>query len=397
MAITYPLTAPTASVGMASLKLTGETITSLSQSPFTFAQQVFKYPGERWKASVQLAPMKRVDAENWLSFLLSLKGRSGTFLMGNPNASQPQGYAVKVNLFQYSEDLSNAYWTKSNTTVTVAGGVLNPVSGVAGSVWNLIENSDVSQVHTVTRSVAFTAGNVYTLSFYSRAPGLLRNVKADFPAVAFTTIQQMKFNYTTESTTVNSGTGTATTTYDPITTFYRTVFKSPPATATVSGSITIGLTSGVTTSYNGDGTSFIQLANLQYEEFTSNAIVNPYQKTLGAWGPLPLVNGAGQTGNTLIVDNLNQSYSGFFLPGDYIQLGSGSTTTLLKILSRVDTNSSGQATLDVFPSIRTAPADNATITIQNTLGRWRLDSDLTEWEVNNISSYGINFNCVEAI
>lgn len=82
----------------------------------------------------------------------------------------------------------------------------------------------------------------------------------------------------------------------------------------------------------------------------------------------PLVNGASQTGATLTIDGCPASATGYLKAGDYIQLGYGTSTRLHKVVADVDTDASGGATLDIWPSIRTAPADNATVIVSNTVG-----------------------------
>ena len=209
MAITYPLSTPT-NIGIANIIFSADNATAISQSPFTFAQQVVKHQGERWRASISLPPMKRVDAENWIAFLLTLRGQYGTVLLGDPNGTAPRG------------------------------------------------------------SAATTAGT-------------------------------------------------------------------------------------------------------------------------------PVVNGASQTGEDLNIDGLPTSVTGYLLAGDYIQLGSGPSSSLYKVLTQVNTNASGQATLTIWPSLTTAPADGDTITLNNTKSVFRLSSNTASWEINNISSYGITFDCVEAL
>jgi hypothetical protein len=208
MAISYPLNTPT-NIGIANITLMAENAVAISQSPFTFQQQIVAHPGQRWAASISLPPMRRVDAENWVAFLLSLKGQVGTFLLGDPNCFNAQGSA-----------------------------------------------------------------------------------------------------------------------------------RTTPGT--------------------------------------------------------PLVNGASQTGDTLTIDGLPTSVTGYLLPGDYIQLGSGSAAQLYKVLTQVDT-SGGAATLDIWPNLRSSPADNAAVVVANTKGRFRLKDNITQWNINEISSYGITFDCVEAI
>ena len=117
----------------------------------------------------------------------------------------------------------------------------------------------------------------------------------------------------------------------------------------------------------------------------------------GTLGGTPVVNGADQVGSSVAIDGCSNSITNWLKAGDYVQLGSASTATLHKILQNVNTNASGQATLDIWPSMRTAPTDGATVITSNAVGRFRLNSGQQDWTINNISSYGITFAAVEAI
>lgn len=90
MAISYPLSLPS-NIGMASIELRAKNVVAVSESPFTFKSNVHSYDGQMWEADVTLPPMNRDDAEAWVSFLLSLKGRYGTFLLYDPAAKAPRG------------------------------------------------------------------------------------------------------------------------------------------------------------------------------------------------------------------------------------------------------------------------------------------------------------------
>lgn len=209
MAITYPLSLPTVS-GIRSIVLRTKNSVGISQSPFTFKQQVVSYGGQYWEADIELPVMSRDEAEEWVSFLVQLKGFEGTFLLGDPSGATPRGSA-------------------------------------------------------------------------SSAPGT------------------------------------------------------------------------------------------------------------------PVVNGASQTGGSLSIDGLPASATGYLKAGDYIQLGGGSGATLHKVLKDVDSNTSGEATLDVYPSIRTAPSDNASVIVSNAKGVFRLSSNDTQWSINEITHYGITFGAQEAV
>lgn len=109
------------------------------------------------------------------------------------------------------------------------------------------------------------------------------------------------------------------------------------------------------------------------------------------------VNGASQTGQDLNITSDQTSEIGYLKAGDYIQLGSGSSATLHKVLIDASTDSSGDTTLTLWPNIRTAPADGATVTVQDAVGRWRLASNESTWSVNEAAIYGISFSAMEAI
>ena len=117
----------------------------------------------------------------------------------------------------------------------------------------------------------------------------------------------------------------------------------------------------------------------------------------GFAGGSPTVDGAGQTGDTLNIAGASASVTNWLKAGDYIQLGSGSTATLHRVLENVDTDANGEAALTLWPHIRTAPSNFSPVVVNNAVGRWRLASNETNWSVNEASIYGISFTAVEAI
>ena len=209
MAETYPLTFPT-QTGVAAVEFTATDVVSVSQSPFTFSQQVVRHAGARWSATISIPPVKRSDSEYWNSFLLRLRGQFGTFLLGNPSGATPRG------------------------------------------------------------SAASAAGT-------------------------------------------------------------------------------------------------------------------------------PVVNGASQTGSELDIDGLPASATGYLLAGDYIQLGSGSTSQLYKVLDDVNTNASGEATLTIWPDLRSSPADGATVTVTDAKGVFRLSTPTHNWNIDTAGFYTMAFGAIEAL
>lgn len=204
---TYPISMPTTPQPNKST-FGGENAVAITESPFTFEQQAFLHPGQRWKADISLPPMDRLQAEPWNSFFGLLNGRFGTFLMGDPDAI-----------------------------------ALGPMGIATGS---------------------------------------------------------------------------------------------------------------------------------------------------------PKVSGAAQTGQTLITTGWTANKNGILLAGDYIQLGSGATARLYKNLAKVNSGAGGSATLIIWPALRSSPANNAAIVVNNPMTQFRLDADI-KWDSNEVSTYGVKFSATEAL
>jgi hypothetical protein len=133
MAILYPLSLPT-SIGIAQINLRAANVVALAQSPFTFRQQVFKHPGERWEATVTLPSQRKDLIEPWVAFLLALKGQTGTFLLGDPNNTVPQGVVGGLS-----------------ATIRINGSVASgstslPLKGLPNNVSNLLVAGDYLQL-----------------------------------------------------------------------------------------------------------------------------------------------------------------------------------------------------------------------------------------------------------
>lgn len=205
MTISYPLSIPTV-LGAGDITLRAVNSQVVNRSPYTFKSQTLVYPGQVWSASVTLPPMNREQAEEWVSFLISLNGTVGTFYMGDPNAKNPRG--------------------------------------------------------------------------------------------------------------------------------------------------------------------------------------------LGGSGAE--VDGANSAGNTLDITTTAISQTNYLKAGDYIQLGF-TDRTLHKVLKDVDTDGSGNCTLDIWPSTRSTVADGTNVKTDDTTGIFSLTIPSTEWNINNASQYGLTFECMESI
>jgi len=102
----YPLTLPTAT-GIRTQNWGMNRVVSVSESPFTRQQQVFEHQGQRWKATFTLPPMKKDKAAIWLSFLTQLRGRRGTFKIGDQDRKTIQGTATGTILVNGASQTGN--------------------------------------------------------------------------------------------------------------------------------------------------------------------------------------------------------------------------------------------------------------------------------------------------
>lgn len=106
-----------------------------------------------------------------------------------------------------------------------------------------------------------------------------------------------------------------------------------------------------------------------------------------------LVNGGSQTGQILNADGFTPSAANVFIAGDQIQIGN----YLYMIMANATANGSGQCALDIWPRLRSSPADNAAITYSSPKGLFRLDGPAVGWSANPEGFYDISFSAVEAI
>lgn len=135
MAIVYPLTTPT-TIGIEQIELRANNVVAVSESPFTFVQQTVVHQGQRWEASISIPPVRKDLAEEWVAFLLSLKGRRGTFYLGDPNMATPRGTVLAAT----SVTLGSA--------TTVGGKTVDLTKGSGPAKANFLRAGDYIQIGT---------------------------------------------------------------------------------------------------------------------------------------------------------------------------------------------------------------------------------------------------------
>ena len=103
----YPLTLPTIT-GIKTQNWGLERVVAVTESPFTNQEQVYEHEGAQWRATFTLPPMKKESAAVWLAFLMSLRGRRGTFKIGDQDRKTIQGVATGTILVNGDAQTGNA-------------------------------------------------------------------------------------------------------------------------------------------------------------------------------------------------------------------------------------------------------------------------------------------------
>jgi hypothetical protein len=125
-------------------------------------------------------------------------------------------------------------------------------------------------------------------------------------------------------------------------------------------------------------------------------IGDPLGKNPGGTGApkgSPHVAGAGQTGRVVQTDGWTPSTWVLSL-GDWVQIGTG----LYKVTNgNIVSNASGGAALEIWPPLRSSPADNTPIIFTNTVGIFKLDSNQNGWGWSEPQiEAGLTFSASEA-
>ena len=157
MSISYPLSLPT-SIGIESIELRAVNAVATSQSPFTYKQQIVAHQGQRWEASINIPPVRRDLAAPWKAFLTSLKGPTGTFLLGDPDYATPQGIAATfpgtpIITSQSGEAISVTGASANKTNWLIAGDYIQIGSGINATLHQVLQNASTDNSGNVTLEI----------------------------------------------------------------------------------------------------------------------------------------------------------------------------------------------------------------------------------------------------
>ena len=159
MTIDFPLTPP-ATIAKG-IRFNPLTVAAESTSPFTLEQEIFEHLGEMWRGTVRLPSMEQVEAEEWVTFGLSLRGRVGTFVYGDPVGQTPNG-TISTNL------LVDGAGQQRSKTVDVKGGTPGETL-LKGDYIELPNN----RLHKNLTEVTIDGGGLATLDIFPRVRDVL--------------------------------------------------------------------------------------------------------------------------------------------------------------------------------------------------------------------------------
>ena len=140
MALSYPLNTPT-TIGIESIELRAVNAVAVSQSPFTYKQQVISHGGQKWEASVTIPSVHRDKAAEWKALLVGLKGQVGTFLLGDPDYATPQGTVSSCTL---TGDAGDETVSVVMTGTLKAGDYIQLGSGSSAKLHQVLEDQNGS-------------------------------------------------------------------------------------------------------------------------------------------------------------------------------------------------------------------------------------------------------------
>ena len=189
----------------------------------------------------------------------------------NPTTGASLGLLVeesRTNLFQYSEEFNNAYWSKTNVAGTVTAN--QAVAPDGATTADLYQEDTATTGRYLSRAIAYTSGTIYTISCWAKqAPGATRYLGLVFPSPAFGSSVNASFTLSGTGSFViaTSGTNTSAQIQALPNGWYRCTLASQ-ATTTTSAGVQLRLSNSATSgvqSYAGDGTSGIYLWGAQLE------------------------------------------------------------------------------------------------------------------------------------
>ncbi|MFH1806824.1 MAG: hypothetical protein ABID63_18240 [Pseudomonadota bacterium] len=114
-----------------------------------------------------------------------------------------------------------------------------------------------------------------------------------------------------------------------------------------------------------------------------------YTGPRGAATGSPVVDGAGQAGNSLAIKGFDANVTGILKRGDRIGLGSGSSLRMYRIVADADSDGDGKAVVDIWPFLRATPANETPVGVGAVGAVFMIPGGIPTWVVDRIRDHEI--------
>ena len=134
--------------------------------------------------------------------------------------------------------------------------------------------------------------------------------------------------------------------------------------------------------------AFVMKQRGRYESFT---LIPPVLNAgLGSPAGTPLVNGASQTGRTIVTDGWSASIT-IFKAGDYLKFANHDK--VYTVTADATSDGSGDSTISIEPALITAPADDSAVTYTSVPFTVALRSGIQEFDTgtSGLFSFEVDF------
>lgn len=255
--------------------------------------------------------------------LIRDKSGRGNHASQTTAASRPTVEA-RVNLLTYSEQMGNAAWQKTRTTVT-SGAITGPLGALADK----ISEDTSTNTHYISQLVFVPSGVLYTASIYVKAAGRTRAMW--YMTDNATGPSEANINLATGTVTLTgygSWTGTSASIADVGDGWYRVTVSGVKGAGTVIDSILLFADNSGAYDYTGDGVSGMYATAAQFEY----GPVSTYQKVNTATDYVdvgaPRYSALNKTDNHLLVAAGGAGTTGFLLVAGVVVPAAGTARTL---------------------------------------------------------------------
>ena len=240
------------------------------------------FPNVRPSLDLRFALAKKLDPR-----ITFTRGSTGTYfgpdgLMRTAGVNEPRfdhdpitgqslGLLIeesRQNLFQYSDQFDNAYWSKGNLRGTLTADQTTAPDGTTTA--DLYQEDTTANGRYLSRAISFTSGTSYTVSIWAKqAPGSTRYLGLVLPTAGFGVNVTASFTLSGVGSYTISTSGTATSAgIQAYSNGWYRCYLTSQATVTTSVGVQLRLSNSSITgtpNYTGDGTSGFYLWGAQVE------------------------------------------------------------------------------------------------------------------------------------